>query len=198
MKLTLCIYTPSHFIKESKREKYAELYDDTKYSQGFTQANRERGIRRLTAINLMKRMESSAFSFNLTLKRVKELIDSTLETIEQFERNRNTLLDLTDITNIYENEFDEDDLNTDDIFSVGRKVKIQLEDMDVKSWKRGLEKDRDTLELLTLMVADITPEYDNKLQELLKLLSEKVTHPFNPGNQKVIIFTAFADTAKYI
>ena len=73
-----------------------------------------------------------------------------------------------------------------------------MEDMDVKSWKRGLEKDRDTLELLTLMVADITPEYDNKLQELLKLLSEKVTHPFNPGNQKVIIFTAFADTAKYL
>ena len=70
--------------------------------------------------------------------------------------------------------------------------------MDVKSWKRGLEKDRDTLELLTLMVEDITPEYDNKLQELLKLLSEKVTHPINPGNQKVIIFTAFADTAKYL
>lgn len=198
MKLTLCIYTPSHFIKESKREKYAELYDDTKYSQGFTQANRERGIRRLTAINLMKRMESSAFSFNLTLKRVKELIDSTLETIEQFEQNRNASINLTDITNIHESDFDEDDLNTDDIFSVGKKVKIQLEDMDVKSWKRGLEKDRDTLELLTLMVEDITPEYDNKLQELLKLLSEKVTHPINPGNQKVIIFTAFADTAKYL
>ena len=132
MKLTLCIYTPSHFIKESKREKYAELYDDTKYSQGFTQANRERGIRRLTAINLMKRMESSAFSFNLTLKRVKELIDSTLETIRHFEQNRSASINLTDITNIHESEFDEDDLNTDDIFSVGRKVKIQLEDIKSK------------------------------------------------------------------
>jgi len=198
MKLTLCIYTPSHFIKESKREKYAELYDDNKYSQGFTQANRERGIRRLTAINLMKRMESSAFSFNLTLTRVKELIDNTLKTISDFEKNRNAIINLTDITHLSEKEFDDDDLNTDDIFSVGKKVKIKLEDMDVKSWKRGLEKDRDILELLTLMVADITPEYDNKLQELLKLLSEKVTNPINPGNQKVIIFTAFADTAMYL
>ena len=198
MKLTLCIYTPSHFIKESKREKYAELYDDTKYSQGFTQANRERGIRRLTAINLMKRMESSAYSFNLTLKRVKELIDDTLESISQFEKSRSASLNLTDITHLNDKEFDDDDLNTDDLFSVGKKVKIQLEDMDVKSWKRGLVKDRDTLELLTLMVGDITPEYDNKLQELLKVLSDKVTHPINPGNQKVIIFTAFADTAKYL
>ena len=187
MKLTLCIYTPSHFIHESKKEKYAELYEDSKYAEGFTQANRERGIRRLTAINLMKRMESSVYSFNLTLKRVKELIEDTLDVINDFEKHRDTTLTLTDITKVNEKEFDEDDLNSDDIFSVGRKVKIQLEDMDVMSWKRGLELDKDTLELLTLMVGDITPEYDNKLQELLKLLGEKVTNPINEGNQKVFI-----------
>lgn len=198
MKLTLCIYTPSHYIHESKKEKYAELYEDNKYAEGFTQANRERGIRRLTAINLMKRMESSVYSFNLTLKRVKELIENTIETINSFEKHRSTTLDLVDITKVNENEFDEDDINSDDIFSVGRKVKIQLEDMDLISWKRGLEQDYETLELLTLMISDITPEYDNKLQELLKLLGEKVTNPINEGNQKVIVFTAFSDTAMYL
>lgn len=82
MQLSLTIYTPTHFILPSKMEKYAELYEDNKVNVGFTQANREQGIRRLTAINLMKRMESSVYSFNLTLKRILELIDSTIHTID--------------------------------------------------------------------------------------------------------------------
>ena len=81
MLLTLTIYTPTHYILPSKIEKYAELYGDNKVNVGFTQANREQGIRRLTAINLMKRMESSVYSFNLTLKRIKELIESTIDNI---------------------------------------------------------------------------------------------------------------------
>ena len=78
MLLTLTIYTPTHYIQPSKMEKYAELYGDNRVNVGFTQANREQGIRRLTAINLMKRMESSVYSFNLTLTRIKDLINLSL------------------------------------------------------------------------------------------------------------------------
>lgn len=92
---------------------------------------------------------------------------------------------------------DIDDTNTE-YFTVGKKVKIELADMDYISWRTELKADADVLELLTLMVADITPEHDSKLQELLKLISEKIENPINPGNKKVLIFSAFSDTAEYL
>ena len=153
-------------------------------------------ICRLTAINLMKRMESSVYSFNLTLTRIKELIESTIKTIEEFDKYSDTSLELTDISDI--NEFDYEEQNTDDLFSFGKKVKISLADMDYVSWRDSLKKDQDTLELLTLMVGDITPEHDLKLQELMKIIDNKLSHPINEGNKKVIVFTAFADTARYL
>lgn len=196
MLLNLTIYTPTHFVLVSKLDKYAELYEDNKVNVGFTQANREQGIRRLTAINLMKRMESSVYSFNLTLTRMKKLIEDTIEVINTFDKHSSNSIELTDIADV--EEYDDDDQNTDDLFSFGRKVKIDLADMDYISWRDALEKDRDILELLTLMVGDITPEHDSKLQELLSVIDKKITHPINEGNRKVIIFTAFADTAEYL
>ena len=192
MQLTLSIYTPSHYILPSKIEKYAELFgDDT----SLTQVGREQGIRRLMAINLMKRMESSVYSFDLTLTRIKEQIERTIQTINDFDKLNPTEVSLTDLSHI--DEFDGEDQN-DDLFSFGRKVKIALADMDYESWRRSLEKDKFTLDLLTFMVADITPEHDSKLQTLLSILQDKMEHPINEGNRKVIIFTAFADTADYL
>lgn len=196
MLLTLTIYTPTHFILPSKMEKYADLYGDNKVNVGFTQANREQGIRRLTAINLMKRMESSVYSFNLTLNRIEELIENTIEIIDKYDKHSSKSLDLTDISNL--DEYDDDDRNTDDLFSFGKKVKIDLADMDYISWRDSLAKDAEILELLTLMVGDITPEHDSKLQRLLSVINEKIRNPINEGNKKVIIFTAFADTADYL
>ena len=196
MLLTLTIYTPSHFILPSKIEKYAELFEDNKVNVGFTQANREQGIRRLTAINLMKRMESSVYSFNLTLGRILELIRTTIKTIDEYDRHSSVKLDMTDISNL--DDYDPEDQNGDELFSFGKKVKIDIADMDYITWRRTLQEDADVLELLTLMVGDITPEYDCKLQELLRMLKDKVEHPINEGNMKVIIFTAFADTADYL
>ena len=196
MLLTLTIYTPTHYILPSKMDKYAELYEDNKVNVGFTQANREQGIRRLTAINLMKRMESSVYSFNLTLKRIKDLIDSTIETIDRFNKQSAHEIELTDISNM--DEFDDEDQNTDDLFSFGRKIKIDLADMDYVSWRDSLVKDAEVLELLTVMVGDITPEHDSKLQELYKIIDKKISNPINEGNKKIIIFTAFADTAGYL
>ena len=196
MLLSLTIYTPTHYILPSKMEKYAELYEDNKVNIGFTQANREQGIRRLTAINLMKRMESSVYSFNLTLKRIKELIENTIKTIDTYDRASSVKLEFTDISNI--DDYDSDDQNGDELFTFGRKVKIDLADMDYKSWRNSLAKDAEVLELLTLMVGDITPEHDSKLQELFRVIRNKLEHPINAGNKKIIIFTAFADTAGYL
>lgn len=196
MLLTLSIYTPTHFIQESKKEKYAEMYGDNKVNVGFTQANREQGIRRLTAINLMKRMESSVYSFKLTLTRIKDLIESTINTIENYNKSVSQELELTDITNI--EEFDDDDRNNDELFSFGKKMRINLADMDYISWKASLERDKEVLDLLTIMIEDITPEHDSKLQELYHVIDEKISHPINECNKKIIIFTAFSDTAYYL
>lgn len=180
MLLTLTIYTPTHYILPSKMDKYAELYEDNKVNVGFTQANREQGIRRLTAINLMKRMESSVYSFNLTLKRIKDLIESTIATIDRFNKQSAHEIELTDISNM--DEFDDEDQNTDDLFSFGRKIKIDLADMDYVSWRDSLVKDAEVLELLTVMVGDITPDHDSKLQELYKIIDEKISNPINEDN----------------
>ena len=194
--LSLSIYTPTHFILPSKMQKYAELYEDNKVNIGFTQANREQGIRRLTAINLMKRMESSVYSFNLTLKRILGLIDSTIHNIDTYDKTSSVKLDLIDITNI--DDYDSEDQNGDELFTFGKKVRIEIGDMDYKSWRDSLVKDREVLELLTLMVGDITPKYDSKLQELFRVIRNKLEYPINEGNKKMIIFTAFADTAGYL
>ena len=172
------------------------MYEDNKVNVGFTQANREQGIRRLTAINLMKRMESSVHSFNLTLKRIYNLIDATIQSIDAYDKTSSVKLELTDISNI--DEFDSEDQNIDELFTFGKKVKIEIGDMDYKSWRDSLVKDRDTLGLLTLMVGDITPEYDSKLQELFWVIKNKLENPINQDNKKIIIFTAFADTAEYL
>ena len=192
MLLTLCIYTPSNYIFPSKMQKYIDLTHNK--GDNLTQTGREEGIRRLMSINLLKRLESSVNSFQLTLKRIKALIESTIKAIDDYEKYGAADIDMYEAS---DSEFDMDDGNTE-YFTVGKKVKIELADMDYKSWRTELKADADVLELLTLMVADITPEHDSKLQELLKLVSEKIENPINPGNKKVLIFSAFSDTAEYL
>lgn len=192
MLLSLCIYTPSNYIFPSKMQKYIDLTHNK--GDNLTQTGREEGIRRLMSINLLKRLESSVNSFQLTLQRMKALIDNTIEAINRFEKYGNADIDMYEAT---DSEWDMDDGNTE-YFTVGKKVKIELADMDYKTWRTELMADAETLELLTLMVADITPEHDSKLQELLKLISDKIENPMNLGNKKVIIFSAFSDTAEYL
>lgn len=192
MMLSLCIYTPSNYIFPSKMKKYIDITHNK--ADNLTQSGREQGIRRLMSINLLKRLESSVNSFQLTLKRIESLIDETIKSIDRFEKYGHSDIDMYEAS---DSEWDIDDNNTD-YFTVGKKVKIDLADMDYKTWRAELEKDAKTLELLTLMVADITPEHDTKLQELLKLVSDKIENPINPGNKKVLIFSAFSDTAEYL
>ena len=192
MLLTLCIYTPSNYIFPSKMKKYIDLTHNK--GENLTQTGREEGIRRLMSINLLKRLESSVNSFQLTLKRIKNLIESTIDAIDNYEKYGTAKIDMYEVS---DSEFDIDDGNTE-YFTVGKKVKIELADMDYKTWRTELKADAEVLELLTLMVADITPEHDSKLQELLKLISKKIDNPINSGNKKVLIFSAFSDTAEYL
>ena len=190
--LNLSIYTPTYYIMASRLSKYEDLTHNKGTS--LTQKGREEGIRRLMSINLLKRLESSVYAFRHTIDRVYCLIQSTIETIHTYQFGEQ-LLDLQDYSD--SDEFDLDDQNTD-YFTVGRKVKIDLADMDYLSWLRDLEKDAENLQLLSLMISDITPVHDTKLQTLLNLIREKQEHPINPGNRKIIIFTAFSDTADYL
>ena len=190
--LQLEIYTPSAYIFPSKMQKYIDLTHHK--GNNLTQSGREEGIRRLMSVNLLKRLESSVPSFRLTLERIRNLIMETIEGITQYEKCGEANIDMYEADS---DDFDMEDQNTD-YCTVGHKVKIDLADMDYKSWKDVLQKDADTLELLILMIADITPEHDTKLQELYKLISQKIENPINPGNKKVLIFTAFSDTAEYL
>ena len=189
--LNLSIYTPSNFIMPSRLAKYI---DEDKRKQNMTQQGREEGIRRLMSINLLKRLESSVCSFRLTIDRIKKLIDDTVAAIGKYKSGE-CVLNLTEISGT--EDFDYDDQNTD-TFSVGKKVKIDFADMDYVSWMHELAKDAENLEQLSLRIADITPEHDTKLQTLFDLIRKKIEHPINPGNKKIIIFTAFSDTADYL
>ncbi len=190
--LNLTIYTPTIYILPSKISKYLDEEESEDLRRG-----RELGIQRLMSINLLKRMESSVHSFLLTVERIYDYLSQVSNTIDQFMQGE--VIELDEMNDLSEmaDDFDDDDQNTD-FFTVGKKVKIDLKDMDYISWKRDIDEDIETLELLMLMVKDITPEYDFKLNELYRVIREKIAHPINEGNKKIIIFTAFADTAEYL
>jgi SNF2 family DNA or RNA helicase len=192
IELNLSVYTPSNYIFPYKQEKYENQYGRDMGNTFFKQSDREKGIRRLMSINLLKRLESSVNSFRLTVNKIKALIDSTIKTIENYDIESVVMVD--DMVNVDELEFD--DQNTD--LFVGKKVKISLQDLDRISWLSDLKEDSDCLHQLLFWVDDITPEHDNKLQTLLKLFDDKITNPINEGNKKIIVFTAFSDTSEYL
>lgn len=190
--LMLTIYTPTQFILQSKLSKYLSEEETENFRKG-----REAGIQRLMSINLLKRMESSVHSFLLTLQRMYHYLYDTDNIIKEFIKSgTGNLSEMTDLSGTSA-DFDDDDQNTD-LFTVGRKIRIDLRDMDYISWKRDIESDMAVLSRLIDMVKDITPEYDYKLNQLIKIIKEKEAAPINPGNKKVLIFTAFADTAEYL
>lgn len=187
-RLNLSIYTPSLFIFESEKDNYGIDYE----GEGLTVDGREKGIRKLMAINLLKRLESSVNSFRLTLTRIHDFIKDSITAIDKFQESGAGTIDVTD----FSEDFDSED-NENDPF-VGRKSKINLLDMDYVSWRRDLKADLEVLEHLILMLKDISPEHDSKLQHLIADLKYKFENPINGNNKKVLIFTAFADTANYL
>ncbi|MDJ0338700.1 helicase-related protein [Cryobacterium sp. PH31-O1] len=193
--LTLAIYAPLSYVFPSRREKYERLYDPQGNSAvaNLGHINRERGLKRLMTTNLLKRLESSVEAFRLTLGRLATAHDGTLDTVEGHAASVANLSDeFGDI------EADDDDFEVPTGAVVGSKVRIELADMDVESWQRDLNHDQAIIADLLGEMNVITPEHDLKLLELKRRIVAKVSSPINSGNQKVLVFSAFADTADYL
>ena len=189
MKLNLSVYIPTDFLLDSKRDKYLDS------NVHIDRAGRENGIRRLMSINLLKRLESSVVSFRITLERVLRLINETIETINAYEKGNGKIINAEEIV---ETDFDGDDRNGYFFGNNAKKMDIDLGDMDYFTWREKLSEDSEILELLSSMIRDITPENDSKLQTLVELIDDKIQNPFNVGNKKVLIFSAFSDTVDYL
>lgn len=189
--LTLAVYMPSSYLHPSKAAKYAKLGGGGNLSLG----GRETGVRRLMNTNLLKRLESSVCSFRLTLERLLKAMNDALVQIDDYRTGCATHASVTDGDLPDGFDFDPDDENA---FEVGGATKINLEDMDWISWERDIQADADVIQTLITMVRDIDPTRDAKLIELCEQIRKKVEHPINPNNRKVLVFTAFSDTADYL
>ena len=189
--LKLAVYIPSHYLLPSARGKYEDK------NGNLTTSGRETGVRKLMAANLLKRLESSVSSFRLTLERVFSVMNQCLNTIEVFKAEGAITAKVD--TSSFGKDFDLDYEDADFMdFSVGGKTQFDLRDLDWKSWEKDVRDDAQTIEGLLEMIRGIDVEHDDKLLRLERLIAEKVEYPINPGNKKVIVFTAFADTANYL
>lgn len=189
LRLNLSVYAPIKYVLPHKKRYYSELYD-TKVKDGknvLRQIDREQSMIYLMKTNFLKRLESSINSFTLTLENVLNNINSKIKKLESINDDINI-----DIDNI-------DPLDTSiEEFTIGDKVKIKIKDLDIIKYKQDLELDRNIILDLLSKSREINESRDNKLNELKNVISRKVNNPINENNKKIIIFTAFADTAKYI
>ena len=198
--LKLAVYAPVSYILDSRIAKYEEKYD-TEVHEGkskFRQVDRELSLQRLMTINLLKRLESSVEAFRLTLKKLKANHLRTLSQIEAFNESGQDS-SFTDSAMAYaDSEPDDDEIFDGEENLIGGKVQISLSDMDLPRWEHDLKIDLDVIEYLLEEMEKVSPADDSKLQHLKVLLESKLSSPINPGNKKVLLFTAFADTANYL
>lgn len=189
-RLTLGAYAPLRYVLPHKQAAYDEKYS-TKIHGGdrfFRQVDREESLTHLLRVNILKRMESSVASFSLTIERQLADVDALLAKIDAHD-------DSVD-------EIPIDDVDVDDpafeSLLVGRKVKVLLQDVDRVRWRQDLAEDHKRLEALLLAARLVIPKRDAKLAALRRVIADKVRSPINAGNRKLLLFTAFADTADYL
>ncbi|WP_103919194.1 helicase-related protein [Candidatus Venteria ishoeyi] len=199
-RLKLSVYAPVSYILPSRLKKYEELYDTAVEGRKgkLRQADREKSLQSLMTTNLLKRLESSVESFRLTLGSLEENHKRMLNRIEQFKQSGAdfSIHDLAD--SLGDLEAEDDDLTGLGDFMIGGKVQVSLGDMDLPSWEHDLRADLFIISELLDEMRKISPKDDSKLQHLKSHIENKIKQPINPGNKKVIIFTAFADTANYL
>ena len=190
LKLNLAIYSPLQYVLPQKRAVYSEKYD-IKVQNGksvFKQTDREQSIVHLMRVNLLKRLESSINSFTITLERILYQVEKGIEGLEKNISPEYEHLSIDDINN---------DEQLNDLL-VGNKVKVLISDVDRIRWKQDLIEDKEILENLLKEAKKISVERDAKLEKIKEVIQNKIENPINPENKKVIIFTAFADTARYL
>lgn len=196
-RLNMALYAPFKYILPSKMRFYEERYD-TVVKGGIAslkQLDREKSLQVLMRINLLKRLESSVDAFRITLSKMLQKINETIQQIDGYDKfDGKTVFEHTEIDNVNLDE----DYWLDENYSIGKNVRINLSDMDRIQWREDLSHDREILNFLLYEMNKITPEYDKKLITLKNVIKNKINNPINHGNKKIIIFTAFADTANYL
>lgn len=195
MNLTMGVYAPMAYIQPSKIQKYEQMYDtDVEGKATLRQANREKALQRLMTINMLKRLESCVYSFRITILNVKSASDKTMALIEEFEKNGKSI---NELDNINIEDLEDEDFDISESGTIG-KVKVDFRDMDLRRYKADLQHDIDALDSLYEIMSYITPDKDLKLQKLIEEVTKKIENPFNDGNRKILIFSAFADTTNYL
>lgn len=192
--LNLSIYSPVSYILPSRVNLYADLYDKEVRSGRFTQVDRERSLQILMRMNLLKRIESSVEAFRLTLENILNQVYNALKLISTNDNNVYSGLQL----NIADNDLDWEPEWGDEENLIGKKIKVHINDIDQPRWEEDLHADREKLEELLHAVKLISESKDFKLMRLKETIEGKINKPLNPNNKKIIIFTAFADTANYL
>jgi superfamily II DNA or RNA helicase len=189
-RLNLAAYAPLRYVLPHKQGAYDKKYStEVKGGTGFfRQVDREESLIHLLRVNVLKRMESSVVSFALTVERQLRDVEATLRRIES---------EAADLE-----EIDIDDVDIEDpafeSLLVGRKVKVLLKDVDLVRWKQDLVEDRNRLATLVAAAREIDAARDAKLAALREVIASKHGRPINAENRKILIFTAFADTARYL
>ncbi|MEG1087737.1 MAG: helicase, partial [Cetobacterium sp.] len=190
-RLNLSIYTPMAFLRPDKVAEYERKYDKKVNNNSvFKQSDREKSLIYLMRVNLLKRMESSINSFGLTVTKVLKQIDVAIQKLDNHSLNSLEDIEIKDI--------EIDDQQFEDMLIGTKKVKVLIQDMDLVKWRESLEEDKRILENLMMESAKVSSRRDSKLQDLKSLIINKNENPINDGNRKIIVFTAFADTAEYL
>lgn len=182
--LKLSLYTPMQYIKSEYKQYYRDLYKTVhKGKDTFFQEDRELYSKGMHRFNLFKRLESSVFAFGETIRRLLEKINKNIEILSRVETY----------------EFNNDTMD-DDGESLDYKLDIKVAHLRKADYIEDLEYDKEILDLVYNDIKKVLEtNRDEKIAKLREIIANKVkTTPYNVGNKKVLIFSAFADTATYI
>ncbi len=192
----LSVFNPSAYVLPERQAKYEALAGAQVLN--FKQSDRENFLIGMMKINYLKRLESSIESFEISLDRTIQKIERLEDKIKAFlDSNSKSQEESLETMAPSDDEMEEiaDDMES---WQVGKKLKFDLADLNLKLWLEDLKKDKEALIDLLNNAKVVTPDRDAKLKELKQVIKGKVQKPANSDNKKIIIFTAFADTAIYL
>ena len=196
--LKLPMFTPSTFLRgdlsEDTKTHYAALRN-----KHLTQETREKTLVAIMKVLFLKRLESSVFSFTATLARTISNIDNL---ILQINRHAKLAADEPDLDLSRYEPSEEEIEELGEILEVGKKLKYKLAHIDLAKWQQALLADKSALMQLYESAKPVDATRDLKLIKLKEIIAKKLQHPnldkHGKPNRKVIVFTAFADTAQYL
>ena len=187
--LTFAQYQQLAYVMPMRQQKYVDMYGDTWGRDFESQINRTQAVANLMRVNLLKRLESSIDAFRITLERIYE---GNLKTNRMLDRAEVLIAEHDIESFMFEDEEDYSE------YLASSKIKVDPADLDRIRLSQDIDYDIQVLEELLGYASEITPERDEKLKVLREMIVEKTTRPFNEGNRKILVFSAFADTVNYL